>query len=66
MTKMTKPALLIALASALTLGAVTTSFAQEAQRYGYGQRYAPYSNYYGQQSAPSSGNGDAASGGSDY
>jgi hypothetical protein len=35
MTKMKKQALLIALASALALGAVTTSFAQERQQNGY-------------------------------
>jgi hypothetical protein len=42
MTK--KHALLIALASALTLGAVTTSFAQESGRYGYTRGY---NNQYG-------------------
>jgi ABC-type sugar transport system substrate-binding protein len=44
---MKKHALLIALASALALGAVTTSFAQEAGRYGYTGGYSSqYGNSY--------------------
>jgi hypothetical protein len=66
MTKMKKQALLIALGSALALGAVTSSFAQEAQQYGNAPRYAPNGTYSGQY-APSYGNeGGGNSGGSDY
>jgi uncharacterized membrane protein len=59
---MKKHALLIALASALALGAVSTSFAQEAPRaryYGYDQ----YNNSAtGQQYVPGYGNTGAGSG----
>jgi hypothetical protein len=66
MANMKKQALLIALASALTLGTATASFAQEAQQYGNAPTYAPhgstYNMYDGSQGNPWAGN----SGGSDY
>jgi hypothetical protein len=70
MTQMKKQAVLITLASALALGAVTTSFAQEARQYGNAQRYAPNGTY-SSQYAPSYGNNGywnngGNSGGSDY
>jgi hypothetical protein len=70
MTQMKKHAVLIALASTLALGAVTTSFAQEARQYGNTQRYAPNGTYSGQY-APNYGNNGywnngGNSGGSDY
>jgi uncharacterized membrane protein len=70
MTKMKKHAVLIALASTLALGAVTTSFAQEARQYGNAQRYTPNGTYSGQY-APNYGNdggygNGGNSGGSDY
>jgi hypothetical protein len=68
MTKMKKHVALIALASALGLGAVTTSFAQEPQQNGtsgsYNQ-YAPSDNG-SSQYAPSYGNTGAGSGPGDY
>ena len=45
MTNMKKQALLVALASVLALGAVTTSFAQEAQQNGYQNGYGNGSSY---------------------
>jgi len=45
MTKMKKQALLVALASILALGAVTTSFAQEAQQNGYQNNFGNGSSY---------------------
>jgi hypothetical protein len=65
MTKMKKQALLVALASALALGAVTTSFAQEATQNGFSQQShqgSSYNMYDGNQGNPWAGN----SGGSDY
>jgi hypothetical protein len=62
--KFKKQALLIALTSALALGAVTTSFAQEASRYDNGPysstQYGP-SNY-----VPGYGNTGAGSGPDGY
>jgi hypothetical protein len=70
MTNIKKQAALIALASALTLGAVTTSFAQEARQYGNAQRYAPNGTYSGQYAPGYRNNGywnnGGNSGGSDY
>jgi hypothetical protein len=45
---MKKQALLIALASAMALGVVTTSFAQERTPNGYYQNQNGYNNGYGQ------------------
>jgi hypothetical protein len=65
MPKMKKQALLIALPSALALGAVTTSFAQGARQYGDAQRYDPMAPTRAHMH-PSYGNDNGASGGSDY
>jgi hypothetical protein len=59
-----KQALLIALASALALGAVTTSFAQEAvqRNNGYSYQYNGSSQYGSSQYVPGYGNIGAGSG----
>jgi uncharacterized membrane protein len=57
-----KQALLIALASALALGAVTTSFAQEAVRSNNGSYYNGSSQYGSSQYVPGYGNTGAGSG----
>ncbi len=64
---MKKQALLIALASAMALGAVTTSFAQEApgpryNGYGYDQYNNSAPNGTGQQYVPGYGNTGAGAG----
>ncbi len=68
MRSMKKQVVLIALASALGLGAITTSFAQEAQQNGSNgsyYQYAPNGNG-SSQYAPSYGNTGAGSGPGDY
>jgi hypothetical protein len=60
MRNLKKQAVLIALGSAMALGAVTTAFAQERPQNGYGYYQNGYGN--GSQYAPSYGNGGAAQG----
>jgi uncharacterized membrane protein len=65
-TMMKRQALLIAIASALAFGAVTTSFAQEAVQNGNGS-YSQYSSQYGSnQYVPGYGNTGAGSGPGGY